>query len=82
MKYKYKIDLITFKDISDFVKIVEPYTFKVKLTDGDDFCVNAKSLMGAMATVEWDNLFCESENDIYRDIKKYVVQTYDKDSDD
>lgn len=70
---KYKIELITFKDINDFVKTVERYDFKVKLTDGDSFCVNAKSLMGAMATVEWDNLYCESEKDIYKDIQKYVV---------
>ncbi len=70
---KYKIELVTFKDINDFVKTVEHYDFKVKLTDGDSFCVNAKSLMGAMATVEWDNLYCESEKDIYNDIQKYVV---------
>ena len=73
MKYKYKIELVTFKDINDFVKVAESHDFKIKLTDGDDFCVNAKSLMGAMATVEWDNLYCESEKDIYSAISKYVV---------
>ena len=70
---KYKIELVTFKDINDFVKIVEKYDFRVKLTDGDDFCVNAKSVMGAMATVEWDELYCESEKDIYTAIQKYIV---------
>ncbi len=70
---KYKIELVTFKDINDFVKIAEKHDFKIKLTDGDDFCVNAKSLMGAMATVEWDNLYCESEKDIYSEISKYII---------
>ena len=45
-----------------------------RLIDGNGFCVNGKSLLGAMATVEWKSLYCESENDIYTSISKYCVE--------
>ena len=68
-----KVNLVTYKDITDFVNIVSNLDGKIKLTDGDSFCINAKSLIGVMATVEWDNVYCESEKDIYRHISKWVV---------
>lgn len=71
--YKHKIELITTADIMDFVRIVSEEGGVVKLIDGSGFCVNGKSLLGAMATVEWNSLYCESENDIYSSIQKYCV---------
>ena len=70
---KYKIELVTTADIKDFVDIATKEQGSVKLTDGTGFCVNGKSLLGAMATVEWSSLYCESENDIYAKIQKYCV---------
>lgn len=72
--YKHKIELITTADIQDFVKIAESDEGEVKLIDGNGFCVNGKSLLGAMATVEWNSLYCETENDIYSQIQKYCVE--------
>ena len=69
--FKYKIELVTFKDISDFVKVAEKHSCRITLTDGTGYCVNGKSLIGAMATVEWDNLYCESEEEIYAEISKF-----------
>ncbi len=73
MIHKYKIELITTSDILDFVKIVTAVDGTVKLTDDTGFCVNGKSLLGAMATVEWSSLYCVSDVDIYSKIEKYCV---------
>lgn len=71
--YKNKINLVTSADMQEFVRIATAEDGEVKLIDGNGFCVNGKSLLGAMATVEWKSLYCESENDIYIKIKKFCV---------
>lgn len=72
--FKHKIELVTTADIMDFVRIATEESGAVRLIDGNGFCVNGKSLLGAMATVEWKSLYCESENDIYTSIQKYCVE--------
>ena len=72
--HKYKINLETNKDIIDFVNIATTVEGYVHLMDGEGFKVNGKSLLGAVATVEWDSLYCESENDIYSKIEKYIAE--------
>ena len=71
--YKHKIELVTTDDIMEFVRIATNEVGAVKLIDGNGFCVNGKSLLGAMATVEWKSLYCESENDIYSKIERFCV---------
>lgn len=71
--FKHKIELITNTDIVNFVQIATEEPGEVRLIDGNGFCVSGKSLLGAMATVEWNSLYCESENDIYAKIQKYCV---------
>lgn len=71
--YRNKINLVTSADMQEFVRIATAENGEVKLIDGNGFCVNGKSLLGAMATVEWKSLYCESENDIYLKIKKFCV---------
>ena len=70
---RYKIRLDTMADINRFVSIATKYPGKITLTDGDNFSVNGKSLLGAMYTFEWDQIYCESENEIYRLIKDFIV---------
>lgn len=71
--HRHKIELVTTADIVEFVKIATSETGSVKLVDDTGFCVNGKSLLGAMATVEWSSLYCVSENDIYSKISKFCV---------
>lgn len=71
--HKHKIELITMADIVEFVNIATSEKGSVKLVDDFGFCVNGKSLLGAMATVEWKSLYCISENDIYSKISKFCV---------
>lgn len=72
--YRYKIELVTNSDVVEFVKIAAAENGIVKLIDGNEFCVNGKSLLGAMATIEWGSLYCVAENDIYSSIKKFCKE--------
>lgn len=71
--HKYKIELVTLNDMQSFVKVVSALPGKISLVDGNDFCVNAKSLLGAMATIEWNELYCVSSAPIYADIQTFCV---------
>ena len=71
--HKYKIELVTTSDIVEFVNIATAEDGTIKLVDDSGFCVSGKSLLGAMATVEWDSLYCVSDADIYTKIQKFCV---------
>ena len=70
---RYKIRLDTMADINRFVGIAGKHSGRITLTDGDDFTVNGKSLLGAMYTFEWDQIYCESDTEIYHLIKDFIV---------
>lgn len=70
---RYKINLITMSDINEFVKVASLSPYVVRLVDGTGFCVNGKSLLGAMAAVEWNELYVESDGEIYGSISKFIV---------
>jgi len=71
---KVRIELDTLTDIREFVDIVSDPEIKgsVKLTDGNEYVINAKSLLAAMCTVEWGDLYCVSDEDIYIKISKFA----------
>ena len=71
--HKCKIELVTTSDIAEFVSIVSKEEGSVKLTDDAGFCVNGKSLLGAMAAVEWSSLCCVADDEIYSKISKFCV---------
>ena len=71
--HKYKIELVTTSDIVKFVNIATAEDGTIKLVDDSGFCVSGKSLLGAMATVEWSSLYCVSDADIYTKIQKFCV---------
>lgn len=74
---RYKLELITMGDIKGFVDTVTRLPGEIHLSDGSGFCVNAKSLLGAVATVEWADLYCYSEYEIGEYIAKYCVDETD-----
>lgn len=71
--HRHKIELVTTADIVEFVNIATSEKGSVNLVDDTGFCINGKSLLGAMATVEWNSLYCVSENDIYSKSSKFCV---------
>lgn len=71
---RYKIELVTMNDILRFVDTVSAIPGDIRLTDGHGFCVNAKSVLGAVATVEWNSLYCYSETDIGEHIAEFCAE--------
>lgn len=68
-----KINLDTMRDIQDFVRICTSIAAPVHITDGAGLRVSGKSLLGVMYAMEFDNIWCECDTDIYMDIKKFIA---------
>ena len=73
---KYKIVLDTVTAVNRFVGIANSIPNAViTVTDNNGLRVNAKSLMGMLYALEFEELWCESESEaeIYEKIKEFVV---------
>lgn len=71
---KAQIELETQTDVMNFVKIATEIEEDVTVTDGDGLRVNGKSLMGMLYALEFNELWCECQVDIYQKIKNYIVE--------
>lgn len=70
-----KINLDTMTTVNRFVSDMTKYKGNVYLTDKDrNFVVSAKSMLGAIYTMEWDEVWCESDEDIFQIINKYMEE--------
>lgn len=71
---KVKIRLETLTDINKFINIVTPLPGKIIIKNSnEDFIINAKSIFVMVCTLNYDDLWLESENDIYSHISDFVV---------
>lgn len=69
-----KIRLDTMSDINAFVGAMTKSSANIFLTDKDrNFIVSAKSMLGAVYSMEWDEVWCESDEDIYHIVSKFEV---------
>lgn len=74
---KMKINLDTQSDVLEFCKIVSNVDGDVRivgLDGGQQVSVNAKSLLGLLYSQTWNDIWCESENDIYSHISKFAAE--------
>jgi hypothetical protein len=71
---KARINIDTLDKIYSFVRICEPLVGDIRLIDGGGYCVSAKSLVGAIATMDWSQVYVESERDIYLYIQDFVAE--------
>ena len=69
---KVKINIDTLSKVNKFVEICSNLGGKIDLVDGEGYRVSAKSLIGAIATVDWKCVYVESEKDIYTHIREFV----------
>ena len=67
-----RVELDTMTDVIQFVNIATSIKEPVYLV-GEDFKVSAKSLLGARYSMEWSEIWCECERDIYTKIEKFVI---------
>lgn len=68
-----KIRLDTMRDINDFVRICSTIIPAVHITDGAGLKVSGKSLLGVMYAMEFKEIWCECDIDIYTYIEHFVV---------
>ena len=72
---KVKIRLETLTDISKFINIVTPLPGKIIIKNStEDFIINAKSIFVMICTLNYNDLWLESEHDIYNHIKDFIVE--------
>lgn len=69
-----KIRLDTYKEVSDFIAITSKLEGKITVTDNDNHRVNAKSLLGMLYSLEFEELWVESKNDYYNELKDFIVE--------
>jgi hypothetical protein len=69
-----KINIDTMSAIQKFVQVAQCVDARVDLIDGEGYRVSAKSLIGAIATMDWTVVYAECDKDIYTQIKEFVVE--------
>ena len=70
---KVKIRLDTGNDAAQFSNICSKLDGKITVTDNKGLRINAKSLLGMIYALEFDELWCESDIDIYMSVRDFVV---------
>ena len=70
---KVKIRLDTMKDINQFVAVCTKIPVPVHITDGAGLKVSAKSILGVMYSMEFTDIWCECEEDIYHHIEQFTI---------
>ena len=68
-----KIRLDTMKDIRQFVAICTKVSVPVYITDGTGLKVSAKSILGVRYSMEFENIWCECDTDIYNQIEPFII---------
>ena len=72
MKAKIRLDTLT--DVQNFVRQASTVSHPVYITDGKGLKVSAKSIMGALYSLEFDELWCECEQDIFHIVKDFIAE--------
>lgn len=77
MKFRYRVSLNTMTDVKKFLEIVTHNFTEYEalyLTDASgQYSVNAKSIMGVIYSLEWDNLYLTSEKEVYYLFKDFII---------
>ena len=71
MKNKIRFD--TYTDAVRFAQIASALGGQITVTDGGNHRVNGKSVLGMLYALEFDELWVESENDIYTAIQDFII---------
>lgn len=69
-----KLDLITTEDVAEFVRICNTIPYRIDLYDDGNHHVSGKSLLGALHSLEWSEIYCTCEQDVYSKIQKFVKE--------
>jgi len=73
---KLRINIDTGAKIQKFVDIINEHNINAVLeseSENGTYRVSAKSLLGALATMDWNEVWIKSDEDIYSLIEEFVV---------
>lgn len=71
---RYKIQLTTFSDAARLAAAAEALDMPIYLTDGAGMRVSAKSVMGAIYSLEFEEIWLESDEEIpYLNFSEFIV---------
>ena len=70
---KNRIRLDTYHDAVKFVNIASTLDGQITVTDDGNHRVNAKSLLGMLYALEFNELWVETDNNIYFDIQEFII---------
>lgn len=70
---KAKIRLDTTNDAIQFSNLCLALPGQITITDNNGLRINAKSILGMLYALEFEELWCESENDIYTHIDQFII---------
>ena len=71
---KNRVILDTVTDIANFVLIANQVKADIYLTNNHGLRVNGKSFLGVAHAREFDELWCECEEDIYGKIQMFIAE--------
>lgn len=71
MRVKVRFD--TLREVNQFVGICTSIPEAIYLTDNKGVCVSAKSLIGVIYSMEFDEVWCECDVDIFHRIDHFIV---------
>lgn len=67
-----KITIDTTSQVKKFCEIASSIDDKIVVKDASGFCVNAKSVLGVLYSLEFSELWLESDNDYYTQFKDFI----------
>ena len=76
-----KIFMDTIDQAKEIERIAKECDAAVYIKDGTGLCVNAKSLVGVLHAMEFNELWLESEEDYFIKFKDYIVGSSLEDND-
>lgn len=68
-----QIRLDTLGDVNKFIEVMSRINDKVWLEDGNGCRVSAKSLLGALYSLEWNTIYCYCETDIAGYLMPWII---------
>ena len=72
-QHRVKIRLDTMTDATQFVSITTKIPGDVIVYDNNGMRVNAQSILGMLYALEFEELWCESDEDIRSHIERFAV---------
>lgn len=70
---KVEINLDTMSSIQKFVEVTSKIEDEIILRDNAGHCVSAKSLLGAIYSLEWETIYCYCSKDISGAILPWII---------